>query len=402
MPAPLSRFWRLAIPIVAAASAGCHEAVPTGPVEGSPGAMPALATATGSLAFVQVTQGGTHTCGVTADNRAYCWGSNSLGELGDGSQNPSRIPLPVAGDLRFQSVSAGNGFTCGVKTDGKAYCWGVNFDGTLGNGSTADLSLIPVAVAGNRRYRQLRAGAAHVCAVTLGDISFCWGNNQFKQLGAAASVSDRARLPVRVETGGLTFRRLIPGGSHTCGLTADGVAYCWGNNNSGQLGNGTTGPTAPLDRVRGTLMFSQLSAGQDHTCGVADGKAYCWGANQEGELGDGTRINRTRPKAVTGGLTFKGVSASNQFSCGITSDDLAYCWGLNGVGQLGLGTTGGSHLVPTRVVGGHSFSAFGGMISSRHACAVTPDQRAFCWGGNSSGQLGDGTLTNRTRPVAVN
>jgi len=135
---------------------------------------------------------------------------------------------------------------------------------------------------------------------------------------------------------------------------------------------------------------------------VADGKAYCWGANQEGELGDGTRINRTRPKAVTGGLTFKGVSASNQFSCGITSDDLAYCWGLNGVGQLGLGTTGGSHLVPTGVVGGHSFSAFGGMISSGHACAVTPDQRAFCWGGNSSGQLGDGTLTNRTRPVAVN
>jgi alpha-tubulin suppressor-like RCC1 family protein len=259
-------------------------------------------------------------------------------------------------------------------------------------------------VAGNRRYRQLRAGAAHVCAVTLGDISFCWGNNLFKQLGAAASAPDRSNRPLRVETGGRIFRRLLPGGAHTCALTADGVAYCWGNNSSGQLGNGETGPTMSLDRVRGTLKFSQLSAGQDHTCGVAGGKAYCWGANNEGELGDGSRSNRTRPKAVTGGLTFKGVSASNQFTCGITANDRAYCWGFNSVGQLGDGTMGlsNSRLVPTRVLGGHSFSALGGMVSGPHACAVTPDQRAYCWGGNSSGQLGDGTLTNRTRPVAVN
>src|SRR3954453_14040081 len=252
MPAPLSTLFRLVFPIVtAAAAAGCQEGPPTGPENGKPDAVPALATATGPKAFVQISQGFTHTCGVTADSRAYCWGSNPLGELGNGTQNPSLTPQPVAGDRRFQSVSAGNRFTCGLTTDGAAYCWGANFDGTLGDGSTADLSAIPVALAGNRRYRQLRAGGAHICAVTLGDVPFCWGNNQFRQLGAAASAPDRARVPLRVETGGRTFRRILPGGAHTCALTADGVAYCWGNNNSGQLGNGAAAPTMPLGRVLG-------------------------------------------------------------------------------------------------------------------------------------------------------
>ncbi len=392
--------YRLGFCALLLAGVGCREegGPPTAP-EADP--LAPAATATASLTFVQVAQGSTHSCGVTADSRAYCWGSNSLGELGNGTQDPSLTPSPVAGGHQFQSVSAGSAFSCGLTTDGAAYCWGANFDGTLGSGSAADLSLTPVTVAGDRRYRQLRAGAAHVCAVTLGEVSFCWGNNLFRQLGATLTAPARSSVPLRVQTGHRIFRRLIPGGTHTCGLTADGVAYCWGNNSSGQLGTGTTGQSMPLALVRGGHHFSQLSAGQDHTCGVADGKAYCWGANDEGELGDGTRSNRTRPRAVTGGLTFKGVSASNQFSCGITASNLAYCWGLNSVGQLGNGAMGSSRPDPVRVLGGHSFTTLGGMTSSLHACAVTPDQRAYCWGRNTSGQLGDGTTTNRTRPVAV-
>jgi len=169
------------------------------------------------------------------------------------------------------------------------------------------------------------------------------------ELGDGTTVERTSPTPV---AGGLTFAQLgRVGFYHTCGVTFDGAAYCWGDNTWGQLGDGTTTWEPSPVLVAGGLTFAAVSAGSYHTCGVTSGgAAYCWGGNSAGELGDGTFTQRTSPVAVAGGLMFATVSAGDSHTCGVTTGGAAYCWGDNPSGQLGNGTTGGGSLTPERVV----------------------------------------------------
>ncbi|HEY7613055.1 MAG TPA: hypothetical protein VH764_08665, partial [Gemmatimonadales bacterium] len=220
-------------PFLLAAALGCgDDAQP--PSAPDLDATPAVETAA-QLSFRQISAGGgssgdLHTCGVTTDDRAYCWGANLWGQLGVGSNsgpddcgNPcSKRPVAVQGGLRFRHVSAGDRFTCGITTDDRAYCWGRNVEGQLGDG-TETIRFRPVPVAGGRRFRQVRAGASHTCAITPADVAFCWGSGALGD-GAIAQHS----TPVRV-AGGLRWR-LLSVDLHTCGVTTDDRAYCWGVN----------------------------------------------------------------------------------------------------------------------------------------------------------------------------
>jgi alpha-tubulin suppressor-like RCC1 family protein len=181
-------------------------------------------------------------------------------------------------------------------------------------------------------------------------VAFCWGANSQGQLGDG-TYTDRT-MPVRV-AGGLRWRQLSSGASHTCGVTTDTRAYCWGNNGNGQIGDGTHGnvvlrPSA----VAGGLLFRQIDAGYAHTCGVTTGdRAFCWGGNYDGELGDGTTtITRLTPTALAVDLLLGQVSAGTGQSCAVTTDDGVYCWGDNAYGQLGDGTTTDRH-APVPVLG---------------------------------------------------
>jgi alpha-tubulin suppressor-like RCC1 family protein len=396
---------RLAAPVLVLAALGCGEDAdsPTAPGSRAEATSPDLAAAAATApSFVQVSAGITHTCGVTAADRAYCWGGNSEGQLGDGTTTDRRKPRAVAGGLRFRFVSAGNQYTCGLTTNDRAYCWGSNIWGTLGEGSDVASRPTPVEVAGGRRYRQLRAGHTHACAVTLAEVTFCWGDNAYGQLGIGFASSTTA--PVRVKTGGLVFRQVFAGGWHTCGLTAEKRVWCWGRNDFGQLGDGARGIGLSPLAVAGGHAFTQLSAGLIHTCGVTTaGVAYCWGRGFRGALGDGTQSDRLAPVPVAGGLHFSGVSAGNSHTCGVTLANAAYCWGSNGWGQLGDGTYSGENglrTTPGAVVGGLKFARLSGM-NGAHTCGVTLADRAYCWGDNSRGQLGDGTRMLRTTPVPV-
>jgi alpha-tubulin suppressor-like RCC1 family protein len=202
-----------------------------------------------------------------------------------------------------------------------------------------------------------------------------------------------------VVTGGLVFHQVIPGGAHTCALTLDKVAYCWGANSNGQLGNPVHFQTMTPTRVSGTRTFNQMAAGQNHTCGISGGKAYCWGSNFDGQLGDGTQNDRDVPTAVAGGLTFKATNAL----CGLTTTNQAYCWGDNTDGQVGDGTFGARNFrtVPKQVKGGLTFVELSGSAVTVHNCAITPEQRAYCWGANVFGELGNGTTKHSPVPVAV-
>jgi alpha-tubulin suppressor-like RCC1 family protein len=403
----LRRLAPLLAPALLVAALGCGDDAqsPTAPEP-----EPALAAgAAQALSFRQVSAGGglsgdLHACGVTTDDRAYCWGANLWGQLGIGTStgpedcgNPcSTRPVAVLGGLRFRHVSAGDRFTCGITTDDRAYCWGRNFEGQLGDGTQTGRPR-PEPVAGTRRFRQVRAGANHACAINLFDVAFCWGWNGEGELGDGTTT--QRLTPVRV-AGGLSWRLLSGDFVHTCGVTTANRAYCWGWNATGALGDGTTTRRLRPVPVSGGLPFRQIDAGSFYTCGVTTGDvAYCWGLNSTGQLGDASKNSHPTPTLVFGRLRrYDHVSAGGGHTCGVTRAGRGFCWGNNLSGQLGTGTTA-FRLTPTALGVDLSLAQVSaGYIST---CSVTTDHRAYCWGDNSDGQLGDGTTTRRLTPVPV-
>jgi alpha-tubulin suppressor-like RCC1 family protein len=222
----------------------------------------------------------------------------------------------------------------------------------------------------------------------------CWGQNLSGQLGDGSRTD--ARFP-RAVGGGLTFRSLVAGWNHTCGLTANGNAFCWGLNGDGQLGDGSR-----LDRLVPTLVrgaIESLAAGSAHTCGISEGQVLCWGDNRFGQLGDGSNDGRAQPTAVVGlPSPPTQVTAGAVHTCALVGGGAAYCWGQNLQGQLGDGTTSNRNTA-VAVSGGHRFRSIhsGGAMT----CGVTMDGAQLCWGLNQSGQLGDGTRQSRSTPTAA-
>ena len=337
-----------------------------------------------------------HTCGLTATGSAYCWGWNAFGQVGDGTRGSDRAkPVSVAGGLTFTAIGTGGFHTCGLTKAGAAYCWGSPSDGQLGEGTVNQASAgqsSPVAVSGGRTFSSLALGRAHTCALTVTGEAWCWGDNTAGQLGDG-SITDRS-LPVAV-SGGRIFRSIVADGSRTCALTTAGVAFCWGSNNVGQLGDGTTTDRSLPTAVTGSVDFISLAAGTGHTCGLtASGKAHCWG------------LNNTSPVAVAGDLSFTQLAAGNGHTCGVMVSGTGSCWGANGHGQIGDGTSGvdgnssADRPTPVGVSGGLSFSLL--VANYYHTCGITTNGVAYCWGGNRVSEVGDGTTgTDRVVPTLV-
>jgi alpha-tubulin suppressor-like RCC1 family protein len=365
-----------------------------------------LATAATALTFYQVSAGYEHSCGVTSDQRAYCWGRNSEGELGDGTTQGRLTPVAVAGSLRFRQISAGFFSTCGVTTDNRAYCWGSNPVGELGDGTTTE-RVRPAAVAGGRQFKQVQTAFEHACAVTTtGGRIYCWGRNNQGQLGTGSRTGPQtgtygsySSTPVRVAST-LTFRQVATGQYHTCAVTTTDRAFCWGFNRDGELGDSSSQwrrlkPT----RVAGNHAFRQIDTERAHTCAVTtDNRAYCWGSGTLGQLGTGQLGEWNYPRAVSGGRLFRRITAGEFHTCAESSADRTWCWGANGTGQLGDGTDL-NRLTPVQVVGGHLFVqvSAGGF----HTCARTEAGVAYCWGRGFAGQLGGGVAANSLTPAPV-
>lgn len=381
------------------------------------------------LVFRQVSAGGIHTCGVTVDDQAFCWGGNNLGQLGDGTTRGRLRPTPVAGGLRFRNVSAGANYTCGITTANKAYCWGNGFDGELGafqgTGTQPAYVTSPSRVAGDLAgvsLAQISAGggkdsmrAHHTCAVTTSNVAYCWGDNGVGQVGNGTTICcAEFFLPVKV-VGDHRFSQISAGIDHTCALTPLGRALCWGGNGAGQLGDGTSSDRiSPTTVNAGTLRFRQVSAGGHiyfdltvfrnrggYTCALStEDQAYCWGDNRDGKLGDDGTHNRPVPHAVAGDRKYRQISAGETHACAVSLGDRAYCWGRNLFGDLGDGTEVFRQRHPVPVVGGRHFISVS--AGDLHTCAVTPSGAAYCWGNNQEGQLGIGRTTGAQRtPIAV-
>jgi alpha-tubulin suppressor-like RCC1 family protein len=354
-----------------------------------------------TVAFVQfavVTAGFRHSCAATPDGAAFCWGDNESGRLGDGTANDrSTVPVPVAGAHEFRELSAGREHTCGVTTAGKAYCWGLGGSGQLGDGTT-DYGSTPRVVRGDYVFSSVSAGYLHTCGVTDAGRALCWGYNLFGQLGNGKwSWSRTTPVPVSSE---LRFAAANAGRYHSCGLTLDGAAYCWGYNGDGQLGDTAAIPESRLPvPVLGAHFFTAVSPSEAHTCGLAaGGAAYCWGWNGDGRLGTGTTEPSAIPVQVAGGHQFASISAGFYHTCGVSTDGIGYCWGNNAGGQLGDGTMM-SRTSPVPVASGHRFAFLS--AGGWHTCGLTTEGTAYCWGWNKYGQIGDATLNSSTLPVRV-
>jgi len=354
------------------------------------------------VGFSQVAAGGDHTCGANTQGTWYCWGDNMLGQLGNGNTQDATIPTRTAIGFSFVQIVTGGNFTCGRTGAGAAFCWGSNQSGELGNGtfdqSEGQQNPLPGAVIGGRSFTQLSAGDDHACGISAGQ-TYCWGRNDFGMLGSNAG--SRAAVPTLV-SGGHAFVQVSAGAYHTCARTASGAAWCWGANYAGQLGIGTIVPSSSVVpvAVTGGLSFVDIQVGEDVSCGrIASGAAYCWGSNNQGQLGIGTTEPVvSAPRLVAGGHTFTSLSVGAAHGCGVASSGAAYCWGSSQSGQLGTGNSNPS-TAPVIVSGGHTFSSV--TAAQSHSCGVSTSGRLYCWGGNIFGQLGIGSTSTVFAPQPV-
>lgn len=360
-------------------------------------------TAPIAAAFVSVQAGTYHACGLTPNGTAQCWGKAYYGGLGHGiAIDTSNVPRPVSGGVTFASLTLGNDFSCGLTPAGSVYCWGY-----FASGSASDSWFIqrpaPSPVAGGLTFASLVSGAADICGLTPVGAAYCWGVNYAGQDGAPRN-SSPLLTPYPVP-GGLVFQSVSTNLEVTCGLTAGGVAYCWGLNENGALGVDSSlyQSNTPV-AVSGGLTFASLTTGPRRACGVtAAGAVYCWGFRMGGDF----LQNAFAPQLVQSTVAFRSVSSGlGTHVCALTPAGAAYCWGPNARGELGTtAATSGCAFspcsnVPVPVAGGLTFAELstGG---AGFTCGVTPTHEAYCWGEGSLGELGGGLFGGSPVPTRV-
>lgn len=343
-----------------------------------------------------ISAGGYHTCVIEQVDEvpvAHCWGLGDYGQLGDGRTEDSVSPVEVAlpEGVSLETIVAGNAHTCAIDSEGSVWCWGVDGDG----GDEADLNEIhgPEAVAFPDGTRITAIdGYFHECALTDEGAIWCWGRNAEGQVGDSTRRDVASPIEVSLP-GDVSATGVVTGGYHSCALDAAGAAWCWGQDLHGQLGDGdgnTDGRTPRRIAVPDGLSFVSLSAGFDHTCGIAaDGAAWCWGEGTSGQLGDGSDQDATTPVAVEmpADVRFIALDAGNAHTCAIDEGGSVWCWGL-GI-QAGGERSDDVSLVPVMLDLGADVTVIS--AGGFHTCALLQDRQAICWGEAGSGQLGTET-----------
>jgi alpha-tubulin suppressor-like RCC1 family protein len=323
----------------------------------------------------------------------YAWGSNSHGQLGEGSTaNDQPAPIQVGTDSSSASVEAGYSHTAAVKSSTNLCTWGFNANGQLGDGTTTD-RIAPVTVGSG--WASVSAGSFHTMAINTDSSLWAWGTNFYGRLGDGTQTEQLA--PVKIGTD--RWASVSAGGAHTVAVRTDGTLWAWGSNSNGQLGDGTATNRFEPVKVGTDTHWAMVSAGGAHTVAVrTDGTLWAWGANSNGRLGDGTTTDRHAPVRVGSDTRWASVSAGDIHSLAVRTDGTLWAWGYNYDGELGDGTST-TRQAPVQVgTDAHWASVAVGGAST---VAVKTDGTLWAWGRNAHGQVGDGTTTTRYVPVQV-
>lgn len=357
-----------------------------------------------------IAAGSSHACGLTRLGVAYCWGNNSSGQTGaDTTDAKVMQPMPVQGGHLFVDVEAGVDHTCGLTSEGITYCWGSNYNGQLGytgNLGEYNYTKVPVAVETEQRFVDISTEQYETCGLTASGEAWCWPYSADGGWSSNAYEYDTPGLPVRVETS-LVFTQIDVGTLHACGVVASGAAYCWGQDNWGQLGTGAfVGSTAVPLAVTGGVSFQSVSAGVSHTCGLDQaGKAYCWGDYTNGRLGIGPDagstpgLNLRAPQPVLTSAFFTQLDAGGGHTMALDPTGVAWWWGgyeFMDDCSLDYIMNGGSCTTYSRTAEtpvsvneyGETFErvSAGGTFNM----ALNAEGESSAWWNNSNGQLGVG------------
>lgn len=350
--------------------------------------------------FIEVTAGEKHSCALTEKGRVFCWGDNSIGQLGIGNHIAKLdIPGEILSEKSFKHLSAGNGHTCAVTTDLELMCWGAGQYGQNGSATFANL-FTPTRVGNLNRPTQISAGAEHTCVVTEDLVGYCWGRGDSGQLGTGGSALKVAQ-PKEV----LFNSRIVAvatGGAHSCFLSESYVTYCSGSNSHGQIGQKDKSMSLEPIPVEALLSkkLTALAAGGRHTCVLDEnGAALCFGAGEKGQLGNGGLTSSHSPVNTSSEVAFSAINLGDSFSCGISADGIAYCWGLNASKQLGTGEENGAIAIPTSVVTDSNLVSTG--LGIRHSCWIDDKNSALCNGDGAFGKLGTNSETQEPLPKRI-
>lgn len=353
-----------------------------------------------ALEVAKIAGGYDFTCAITAAGGVKCWGSNSYGQLGNGTTNSSSTPVAVTGlSSGVKDIAAGRYHVCAITSAGAAKCWGYNGNNQVGDGTSTNRTT-PVTVSGlSSGVSKISLGWYHSCVITSAGAAQCWGDGNNGKLGNGTTTAKSVPTQVSGLTSGVVS---ISGGyEHTCAALSSGGVRCWGYNNRGQLGNGNSTASSVPVTVSGLTNAISADTGDEFSCALTQaGGVKCWGGNSAGQLGNSTNTSSYAPVNVTG--LSSGVArmdAWNGHVCVVTTAGAAKCWGYNSYGQVGNGTTG--HKNAPVDVSGLSSGVVGVSTGGGHVCAILTDSTVKCWGWNSQGQLGDGTAVTRYTPVSV-
>src|SRR5690554_1105447 len=319
-----------------------------------------------------------HSCAITQGNELWCWGNNTYGQLGNGSNTSSNQPIQLSG-FTAKSISLGEQFSCAIDTSNNSWCWGINQHGQLGN-NHIDTQFSPVNVSDIDTTLALATGKGFSCAVLNNHTASCWGRS-VNELGSFNVSTNMNGVVAKTQLS--QVEKIGAGNHHYCAVLQDKTVQCWGVNNYGQLGSGGSSadaiPTVFAKQVTGITDALDVSAGAHHSCALNnDGSVACFGRNNLGQLGDGTNNSSANPVTVTINQATL-IGAGDGHSCAVLNNGEVWCWGDNGKGQLGNNSTTASN-TPEQV---HNITNANAVaIGQQHSCALLDDQSVWCWGDN--------------------